>query len=126
MYLDFRRPVRAAEQEPGQRQDDAECERRKQRLLLEETIGQDAEEAERNRAEYAASRLRVERPGFSRDPELQRQQQRAGDPHLVEQNADRALNREAISQTLVELGYLYHTRRSIALPITTKKAASIT
>jgi transposase InsO family protein len=41
-------------------------------------------------------------------------------------NDQRALDREAISQALVELGYLFITRRSIPLPIRGKKAADIT
>jgi transposase InsO family protein len=42
------------------------------------------------------------------------------------ENDQRALDREAISQALVELGYLFITRRSIPLPIRGKKAADIT
>ena len=38
----------------------------------------------------------------------------------------RTLDREAISQALVELGYLFITRRSIPLPFRSKKTASIT
>lgn len=41
-------------------------------------------------------------------------------------NDQRSLDREAISQALVELGYLFITRRSIPLPIRGKKAADIT
>jgi hypothetical protein len=41
-------------------------------------------------------------------------------------NDQRTLDREAISQALVELGYLFITRRSIPLPIRGKKAADIT
>ena len=37
----------------------------------------------------------------------------------------RATDREAIRLALVELGFLYYSRSSIPLPITTKKAASI-
>jgi len=37
----------------------------------------------------------------------------------------RAMDREAISRALVEHGYLFYSRRSIPLPITSKKAASI-
>jgi transposase InsO family protein len=40
-------------------------------------------------------------------------------------NDQRSLDREAISQALVELGYLFITRRSIPLPITSKKVANI-
>jgi transposase InsO family protein len=38
----------------------------------------------------------------------------------------RAMEREAISLALVELGYLYHTRRSIPLPFSLNKVANIT
>jgi transposase InsO family protein len=41
-------------------------------------------------------------------------------------NDQRTLDREAISQALVELGYLFITRRSIPLPIRGKKTANIT
>ena len=37
----------------------------------------------------------------------------------------RAMDREAIRLALVEQGYLHYTRRSIPLPITSKKVASI-
>lgn len=47
-----------------------------------------------------------------------------GWPH--DNASQRAQDREAISQALVELGYLTITRRSIPLPIPTQKAASIT
>jgi transposase InsO family protein len=40
-------------------------------------------------------------------------------------NDQRSLDREAISQALVELGYLFITRRSIPLPIRGKKTADI-
>ena len=46
-----------------------------------------------------------------------------GWPH--DNASQRAQDREAVSQALVELGYLTITRRSIPLPIPSKKAASI-
>lgn len=39
--------------------------------------------------------------------------------------SQRATDRDTISRVLVELGYLHYTRRRIALPIRTKKAAKI-
>jgi putative transposase len=44
---------------------------------------------------------------------------------LQDAASQRAMDREAIRQVLVELGYLHYTRRRIPLPIRTKKAANI-
>ena len=44
---------------------------------------------------------------------------------LQDAAAQRATDRQAIRQVLVELGYLYFTRRRIPLPIRKQKAASI-
>ena len=71
--------------------------------------------AERNRFSITVAR---------RLQEIESAQDRAATQPTTD-SQQRAMDREAIRLALVEHGYLYYSRRSIPLPITTKKTASI-